>query len=128
MKVSGQPLYRLRYYVYLFVLSLEPVNNQPNTYTVVSTVSGVLERLPCRTVTFTTPDPEALPLPSPTYLAIHAACCRVAHLSGTVESFRRKKRFENGWEACVFLLKMSHRWIYLSKYCNRPGRIRFSLG
>ncbi len=45
----------------------------------------VLERLPRRTVTFTTrADPEALPLPSLTYLAIHAACCRVARLSGAV--------------------------------------------
>ncbi|KAF8059914.1 hypothetical protein FPV67DRAFT_1708679 [Lyophyllum atratum] len=33
-------------------------------------------------VTFTTPDAEKLPVPSPTYLAIHAACAKVAHLSG----------------------------------------------
>ncbi|KXN80817.1 hypothetical protein AN958_07253 [Leucoagaricus sp. SymC.cos] len=33
-------------------------------------------------VIFTTPDPEKLPVPSPTYLAIHAACAKVAHLSG----------------------------------------------
>jgi len=33
-------------------------------------------------VTFTTPDPVKLPVPSPTYLAIHAACAKVAHLSG----------------------------------------------
>ncbi|KAF8900272.1 hypothetical protein CPB84DRAFT_1815431 [Gymnopilus junonius] len=33
-------------------------------------------------VTFTTSDPEKLPVPSPTYLAIHAACAKVAHLSG----------------------------------------------
>ncbi|KAK0444206.1 uncharacterized protein EV420DRAFT_1768324 [Desarmillaria tabescens] len=46
-------------------LWLEAVDNQPNTYTVVSTL--------------------ALPLPSPAYLAIHAACCRVAHLSGAAE-------------------------------------------
>ncbi len=50
-----------------------------------STISGLLERLPRRTVTFTTPDPEALPLPSPAYLAIHAACCRVARLSGAAD-------------------------------------------
>ncbi|KAF9230563.1 hypothetical protein BU15DRAFT_91086 [Melanogaster broomeanus] len=34
------------------------------------------------TVQFTTPDPEELPLPSPTYLRIHAACAKVAKLSG----------------------------------------------
>ncbi len=50
-----------------------------------STISGLLERLPRRTITFTTPDPEALPLPSPAYLAIHAACCRVARLSGAAD-------------------------------------------
>lgn len=36
-------------------------------------------------VTFTTPDPVNLPVPSPTYLAIHAACAKVAHLSGAAE-------------------------------------------
>ncbi|KAH9482082.1 hypothetical protein JR316_0004177 [Psilocybe cubensis] len=33
-------------------------------------------------VTFTSPDPAKYPLPSPVYLAIHAACAKVAHLSG----------------------------------------------
>ncbi|PPQ80405.1 hypothetical protein CVT25_001718 [Psilocybe cyanescens] len=32
-------------------------------------------------VTFTTPDPENLPVPSPIYLAIHATCAKVAQLS-----------------------------------------------
>jgi len=36
-------------------------------------------------VTFTTPDPVKLPVPSPVYLAIHAACAKVAHLSGAAE-------------------------------------------
>jgi hypothetical protein len=36
-------------------------------------------------VTFTTRDPEKLPLPSLEYLKIHAACARVAHLSGAGE-------------------------------------------
>jgi len=36
-------------------------------------------------VTFTTPDQDKLPVPSPTYLAIHAACAKVAHLSGAAE-------------------------------------------
>ena len=36
-------------------------------------------------VTFTTPDQDKLPVPSPDYLAIHAACARVAHLSGAAE-------------------------------------------
>lgn len=28
---------------------------------------------------------DDLPLPSPRYLEIHAACCRIAHLSGAAE-------------------------------------------
>ena len=44
------------------------------------------------TVTFTTSDPEKLPLPSPAYLAIHAACARVAHLSGAGEHIDRVLR------------------------------------
>jgi hypothetical protein len=33
-------------------------------------------------VTFTTPDQNKYPVPDPIYLAIHAACAKVAHLSG----------------------------------------------
>ncbi|KAI5999985.1 hypothetical protein EDD15DRAFT_2362515 [Pisolithus albus] len=36
-------------------------------------------------VTFSTPDPDKYPLPNPTYLAIHATCAKVAHLSGAAE-------------------------------------------
>jgi len=36
-------------------------------------------------VIFTTPHEDKLPVPSPTYLAIHAACAKVAHLSGARE-------------------------------------------
>jgi hypothetical protein len=38
-----------------------------------------------RTVTFTTVDSVKFPVPSPEYLEIHAACCRVANLSGASE-------------------------------------------
>ena len=34
-------------------------------------------------VTFTTSDAEKLPLPSAKFLALHATCCKVAHISGT---------------------------------------------
>lgn len=40
-------------------------------------------------VTFSTPDPERLPLPDPRYLALHAACARVAHMSGAAEYIDR---------------------------------------
>ena len=36
-------------------------------------------------VTFTTPDEVKLPVPSPVYLAIHAACAQVAHMSGATK-------------------------------------------
>jgi len=36
-------------------------------------------------VTFTTHDPEHLPVPAPELLALHATCCKVAHLSGSSE-------------------------------------------
>ncbi|KAK0475926.1 hypothetical protein IW261DRAFT_1493671 [Armillaria novae-zelandiae] len=75
-------------------LWFEAVENQPNTYTIVSTISSVLERLPSRVVTFTTPNTNVLPLPSPAYLAIHAACCRVAHLSGAAEYVEKVLREE----------------------------------
>lgn len=44
-----------------------------------------IDRLWKRTVTFTTEDPVKLPLPSREYFEIHAACCRVANLSGASE-------------------------------------------
>ncbi|KAG9225746.1 hypothetical protein CCMSSC00406_0007756 [Pleurotus cornucopiae] len=36
-------------------------------------------------VAFSTPDPEHLPVPSPHLLSLHAACAKVAHLSGAAE-------------------------------------------
>lgn len=45
--------------------------------------------LPEDQVTFTTPDPVKLPLPSPRLLALHAACAKVAHLSGAGEYIDR---------------------------------------
>jgi len=40
-------------------------------------------------VHFQSPDPKLLPLPDPRYLALHAACARVAHFSGVSEYFRK---------------------------------------
>ncbi|KAM6503693.1 hypothetical protein JOM56_000636 [Amanita muscaria] len=48
--------------------------------------SGILDNLnPARLVTFTTPDPDRLPVPSREYLALHAACTKVVHFSGAGE-------------------------------------------
>ena len=41
---------------------------------------------------FTTPDPARFPVPSPTYLAIHAACAEIAYLSGAVECIDKHYR------------------------------------
>ncbi|KAJ2920985.1 hypothetical protein H1R20_g16109, partial [Candolleomyces eurysporus] len=38
-----------------------------------------------REVKFTTENPKGLPVPSPEYLALHAACAKVAHSSGATE-------------------------------------------
>ncbi|PBK81307.1 hypothetical protein ARMGADRAFT_883143, partial [Armillaria gallica] len=66
-------------------LWLQAVKDQPHTYVVVSTSPATLRRLPSCIVTFTMPDPEALPLPSPAYLAIHAACCQIARMLGAAD-------------------------------------------
>ncbi|KAJ3511318.1 hypothetical protein NLJ89_g4167 [Agrocybe chaxingu] len=58
--------------------------NVPNQYRVEGRFPFLLRRYPS-VVTFTTADEEKLPLPSRDYLAIHAACAKVAHLSGASE-------------------------------------------
>jgi hypothetical protein len=46
---------------------------------------GILVLLqPNRRITFTSTDPS-LPLPNPEYLKLHAAVCRVAHMSGAAD-------------------------------------------
>lgn len=55
--------------------------DEENKYTLQATDPTILRGYP-EYVTFTTPDTVNLPVPSPTYLAIHAACAKVAHLSG----------------------------------------------
>ncbi|KAH9074785.1 hypothetical protein EDB83DRAFT_2218819, partial [Lactarius deliciosus] len=59
----------------------------PDTYTVKATKELYLARsckMNDRRITLTTSGSD-LPLPDPAYLEIHAACCRVAHLSGAGE-------------------------------------------
>ncbi|KAI6030005.1 hypothetical protein EDC04DRAFT_2572635 [Pisolithus marmoratus] len=57
---------------------------EPNTYRL--EVANKLWLFGCpEYVTFSTPDPEKYPLPNPTYLALHATCAKVAHLSGAME-------------------------------------------
>jgi hypothetical protein len=58
----------------------------PNHYKVQTFISPDVYDLDQREeVTFTTLNSETLPLPSPQLLALHATCCKVAHLSGSAE-------------------------------------------
>lgn len=50
-----------------------------------SSAQYLLRFLPSTQVDFTTSDPVKRPLPDPRYLKLHAACARVAHLSGAAE-------------------------------------------
>lgn len=60
------------------------VQNIPNTYRACATHPFYLADVPNRVVTFTSTD-DALALPDPRYLKLHAAVCRVAHMSGAAE-------------------------------------------
>ncbi|KIM47226.1 hypothetical protein M413DRAFT_64063 [Hebeloma cylindrosporum] len=71
----------------------------PNRYRLESPYPQVLQMYP-QHVTFTTPDPDNLPVPSPDYLAIHATCAKVAHLSGAGE---RIDKFYQEMEDCTTL-------------------------
>ena len=57
----------------------------PNTYNIKYSRPWYKDQQWAETVTFTTPNPETLPVPNPDYLNIHAACARIAHLSGAGE-------------------------------------------
>lgn len=73
----------------LIVLLTESFQDIPNTYRLCA-VRPLYVKLSWKTtVTFTTPDPLTLPIPSRDYLELHAACCRVANLSGAGEHIDR---------------------------------------
>ncbi|KAI9437453.1 hypothetical protein H4582DRAFT_277290 [Lactarius indigo] len=67
-------------------LWFEAVEGSPNTYTIkaTDTVYLVSCKADDRRITLTSAFAD-LPLPNPVYFEIHAACCRVAHLSGAGE-------------------------------------------
>ncbi|KAF9542158.1 hypothetical protein CPC08DRAFT_770470 [Agrocybe pediades] len=57
--------------------------DQPNQYRV--STSDEIVPYKDKLVTFETDDPVNLPVPSPVYLAIHAACAQAAQLSGAAK-------------------------------------------
>ncbi|KZP33596.1 hypothetical protein FIBSPDRAFT_847512, partial [Athelia psychrophila] len=68
-------------------LYFDPVENQPNSYRVCKTTkawpaSYLKEGI---VVTFKSTN-MLLPLPDPRYLALHAACAKIAHTSGAAEA------------------------------------------
>jgi hypothetical protein len=71
----------------------------PNQYRVCAADPIDLRGVVSQVVTFTSPDLINLPLPSPRYLGLHAACARVTHLSGAggyIEAVLRD--LEERWE------------------------------
>lgn len=64
---------------------------------------------------FPRPPPEYLPLPDPRFLALHAACCKVAQMSGAAEYVDKMDRDleemqvlgEDGGSADVLVYAMS---------------------
>ena len=64
--------------------NLEHCQDPVNHYRPAATTPFLIRGIPAQ-VQFTTPDPNDYPLPDPRYLALHAACARVAHLSGAAE-------------------------------------------
>ncbi|KAF9555074.1 hypothetical protein CPC08DRAFT_781926, partial [Agrocybe pediades] len=72
---------------------------EPNQYTIRNVYGSEFE---CEgtVVTFKSSKPD-LPLPSPVYLAIHAACAQVAHLSGAAKLMDQYEReMEDGLVLC----------------------------
>jgi hypothetical protein len=67
---------------------------QGDTYRVCTAIPNVFPFIylpPNPTVTFTSADP-GLPLPRSDYLRLHAAVCRVAHMSGAADYLYREER------------------------------------
>jgi hypothetical protein len=63
------------------LLYYDTSQNVENKYNLEAAEPFILNDYP-EYVTFNTPDPLKFPVPSADYLSIHAACAKVAHLSG----------------------------------------------
>ncbi|CDO74379.1 hypothetical protein BN946_scf184816.g2 [Trametes cinnabarina] len=97
-------------------LWFEAVEGQPNCYNI--ELAPSLGRPPFipRRVQFVSHHP-GLPLPSPRYLEVHAACCRIAHMSGAAEYldliYRRMEELQvlanNGGSADVLTFALHRR-------------------
>lgn len=73
-------------------------------------------------ITFTTSNPQKYPLPSPKYLRIHAACCKVSHMSGTSGKFELEEfdyLEDPDPSEPVFAAELSARLLLLSQELQR---------
>jgi len=73
--------------MFVFPYLAGPQPDAPNSYKLCSNIPELcaVRRLP-KYVEFRTGRPD-LPLPSPRYLEIHAAVCRIAHMSGAADYY-----------------------------------------
>lgn len=53
-----------------------------------------------REIEFRSSRPD-LPLPSPTYLSIHAACCKLAHMSGAADHMEKMENDSDSFSPAV---------------------------
>lgn len=65
---------------------------EPNEYILEAVDSCLISQYP-KYVTLSTPNSQKLPLPNPTYLAIHAGCAQVTHLSGAGDYIEQTLRY-----------------------------------
>jgi hypothetical protein len=63
-------------------------DDQDNTYAIRASEYGILLRCRDNPIRLTSHHPD-LPLPNRTFLAIHAACCRIANLSGATNYIQK---------------------------------------
>jgi hypothetical protein len=63
-------------------------DDQDNTYAIRARLKAILRSCKSNPITLTSEHPD-LPLPSRTFLAIHAACCRIADFSGATKYIRK---------------------------------------
>jgi hypothetical protein len=63
-------------------------DDQDNTYAIRARKNGILLQCRDNPIRLTSHHPD-LPLPNRTFLAIHAACCRIADLSGATDYIQK---------------------------------------
>jgi hypothetical protein len=81
-----------------------------------------------RRVSFTTPDPASLPLPSPKLLSLHFAVCQIFHMSGRADYLPRFL-YKSNAECCpnYFVTRTPMNEGSLSRH-HRTRRVRQTRG